>query len=64
MHGILVDKYGPRAIYDAGSWINAKLSSVICDQNWSTGPLLGQILLFMIQSQLPLVHIGGHDQPT
>lgn len=36
--GILVDKYGYRAIYDAGSQINAILSSVICDQNWRWPP--------------------------
>jgi hypothetical protein len=64
MESLLTNIYGPRAIYDAGSWINAKLSSVTWHQNWSTGTLLGQILLFMIQSQLPLVHIGGHYQPT
>lgn len=61
--GILVDKYGHRAIYDAGSQTNAKLSSVICYQNWRWPPAKSESLV-MIQSQLPLVQIGDHDQPT
>jgi hypothetical protein len=59
--GILLAKYGFRPIYDAGSQINAKLSSVIRDHHWNWPPARSDVLV-SIQSQLSLVPLGDSDQ--
>jgi hypothetical protein len=59
--GILIEKYGFRPIYDAGSHTNAKLSSFICNNQWNWPPARSDALV-CIQSQLPLVPLGESDQ--
>jgi hypothetical protein len=59
--GYLMDRYGFRPVYDAGSCIDAKLSSIIKRGEWHW-PYARSDLLVHIQSQLSLVTIGLDDQ--
>jgi len=56
-----MDRYGFRPVYDAGSCIDAKLSSIIKRGEWHR-PYARSDLLVHIQSQLSLVMIGLDDQ--
>ncbi|XP_062167062.1 uncharacterized protein LOC133873362 [Alnus glutinosa] len=60
-YGYLMDIYGFRPVYDAGSCIDAKLSSIIKRGEWHW-PYARFDLLVHIQSQLSLVTIGLDDQ--
>jgi hypothetical protein len=60
--GVLLDRYGPRIIYEAGSHLNAKLATVIQEKNWYWQAAKSENLV-KIQSKLPLVSIDEEDQP-
>lgn len=61
--GILYEKYGQRIIYDAGSRIDAKFSSVLKNKNWCWPSVKSDELVY-IQSKIPLViNIGEAYQP-
>jgi hypothetical protein len=60
--GVLYQTYGSRVIYDAGSKIDHKLSTVIRDQDWCWQPARYEDLVY-IQSSLHLVPIGIKDEP-
>lgn len=61
--GILHDLNGHRVIYDAGSQLGAKLSSVLVNKSWNWQPAHSDDLV-QIQSKLPMVAIGDFDHPT
>jgi hypothetical protein len=61
--GILHDIYGYRVIYDAGSQLESKVSSVLVDGCWRWPPARSEELV-KIQSALPMVDIGSVDIPT
>jgi len=56
--GYLFDQYGYRTVYDAGSAIGPKLSSIIRNGEWYW-PSARSNNLVEIQSRLPEVAIGG-----
>lgn len=58
----MVDKYGPRVVFEARSRIDARLSSVIRGRDWHWFPAWSDNLV-NIQSQLPLVTLGDKDTP-
>jgi hypothetical protein len=59
----LLDKYGHRVVYDAGSLLDAKLSTVIRNGDCYWPPArLDQLVEF--QSKLPEVDIGEFDFPV
>jgi hypothetical protein len=60
--GILFEKFGPRAVYDAQSHKDAKLSSVLSNGSWRWRPARSDALV-EIQSRLPEISIGDHDKP-
>jgi hypothetical protein len=61
--GVLYQTYGSRVIYDAGSKLDHKLSTVLRDQDWCWKPARSEDLV-SIQSSLQLVPIGGvKDEP-
>lgn len=59
--GVLLDKYGYRAIYDAQSHLNSRLSSVIRDGLWFWKPARSDALV-EIQSKLFMVDFGVRDE--
>jgi len=61
--GCLLDRYGPRVIYDAGSSVNAKLSTIIRNGDWYW-PFARSDNIVELQSKLPEVVIGDNDQPV
>lgn len=58
----MLDKYGYRAIYDAQSHLNSRLSSVIKDGLWFWKPARSNALV-EIQSKLFMVDFGVRDEP-
>jgi hypothetical protein len=60
--GCLLDSYGPRVIYDAGSSLNAKLSTIIRNGDWFW-PFARSDKIVELQSKLSEVVIGEVDQP-
>lgn len=61
-NGILHEKYGHRVIYDAQSKLDARLSNVIKDGQWSWRPARYDTLVD-IQSKLSLIPLGEKDTP-
>lgn len=59
---VLYEEYGHRIVYDAGSQINAKLSSVLRDNTWCR-PRARSKDLVKIQSKLPMVCVGDYAHP-
>lgn len=58
----LIEKFGFRAVYDAGSYVGARVSSIIRNGEWFFCPLLVRIVYIVaIQSQLPEVGFGDTD---
>ncbi|XP_062162012.1 uncharacterized mitochondrial protein AtMg00310-like [Alnus glutinosa] len=62
LDGCLLDKYGYRVVYDAGSSIDAKLSTIICNGEWYW-PYARSDRIDDIQSKLLEVEIGNSDFP-
>lgn len=62
-NGVLYEKFGQRIVYDAGSKVGAKLSSVLREKAWCWQPVRSDELV-RIQSKLPMVCIGDFDQPV
>ncbi|XP_059441719.1 uncharacterized protein LOC132174022 [Corylus avellana] len=60
--GILIEQYGFRAVYDAQSNIEAKLSSVICNGDWFWKPVRSEALVD-IEARLSKVCLGQCDKP-
>jgi hypothetical protein len=60
--GILLEKYGFRAVYDAQSSVEAKLSSVIRDGEWFWRPGRSEALVD-IQTRLTEIRLGHCDKP-
>jgi hypothetical protein len=62
--GALVDKFGyrDRVIYDSHSKLEAKLESVLKQEEWCWRPARSEELV-AIQSKLPNVPIGVVDKP-
>ena len=60
--GILLGKYGYRAVYDAQSNVEAKLSTVIHNGDWFWRPARSDALV-EIQSKLAEVRSGFVDHP-
>jgi hypothetical protein len=58
--GILLGKYEYRAVYDAQSNVEAKLSTVICNGDWYWRPARSDASV-EIQSKLAEVHFGDGD---
>jgi hypothetical protein len=61
-HGCLLDKYGYRVVYDAGSSIGAKLSTIIRNGEWYW-PYARSDRIVDIQSKRLEVEIGNSDLP-
>jgi hypothetical protein len=61
--GYLVDRYGYEVIYDAGSKIGPRVSSIIREGDWYW-PSARSKDLVKIQSCLPEIPIGGEDLPV
>lgn len=61
--GILYEKYGFRAVYDAGSNIDAKLSVVLVNRSWRWLPARSDYIV-AIQSKLHLIQLGDIDEPV
>jgi hypothetical protein len=61
--GCLLDNYGHRVVYDAGSSIGAKLSTIIRNGDWFW-PAARPDHLVDLQSKLPEVEIGDYDLPV
>jgi hypothetical protein len=59
-YGYLLDRYGFRPVYEAGSCVDAKLSSIIQGGEWFW-PYAHSDLLVHIQGQLSSVNIGVKD---
>jgi hypothetical protein len=60
--GCLLEKYGYRIIHDAGSFVGAKLSSIIRDGEWYW-PYACSERIVDVQSKLSEVEIGTEDLP-
>jgi hypothetical protein len=54
---IIYKRFSHRVVYDAGSKVEAKLSSVLNDKVWSWQPARSYQLV-NFQSKLPMVRIG------
>lgn len=61
--GCLLDKYGHRVVYDAGSSVGAKLSTIIRNGEWYW-PYARTDRLVELQSKLPEVEITNSDLPV
>jgi hypothetical protein len=61
LDGYLMDRYGFQPVYDIGSCIDAKLSSIIKRGEWYWSYARSDLLVH-IRSQLSLVKIGLDDQ--
>jgi hypothetical protein len=61
--GCLLDKYAPIPIYEAGSSLDAKLSTIICNGEWNW-PHARSDRIVDLQSKLPEVEVGTQDQPV
>lgn len=61
--GRLLDTYGYRIVYDTGSNLDARVSSVLIDRHWAWPPARSDILV-EIQSRLFDVAIGERDIPV
>ena len=62
--GILLEKYGYRAVYnDAQSSVDAKLSTVIRNGDWFWSLARSDALVVEIQSKLAEVRFGVGDHP-
>jgi hypothetical protein len=60
--GILFEVFGYRAVYDAQSNLEPKLSSVIINGDWFWKPARSDALV-EIQAMLPEISFGSHDRP-
>ena len=60
--GILIKQYGFRVVYDVQSNIEAKLSFVICNEDWLWRPARSEALVD-IQAKLSKVSLGQCDKP-
>ncbi|XP_059430260.1 uncharacterized protein LOC132163900 [Corylus avellana] len=60
--GILYEVYGHRAVYDARSTVEAKLSSVILNGEWHWRPARSDALV-EIQARLPEIRFAPYDNP-
>ncbi|XP_059454950.1 uncharacterized protein LOC132185154 [Corylus avellana] len=58
--GILLDRYGFQTIYDVGSSLEAKVSSVMREENWCWQSARSDNLV-LIHSKLVLVNVGEKD---
>jgi hypothetical protein len=56
-----LEKYGYRAMYDAGSHVDARVSSIIRNGEWYW-PAARSDDIVQIQSRLPKIPIGETDQ--
>lgn len=56
--GMLLEQYGNQAIYDAGSQLNAKVSSVLCDKSWISPPA-NQILSSKSKAKWIMTSLSG-----
>lgn len=61
--GCLFDVYGLWVVYDAGSKLEARLSSMIHERDWFWPPARSENLV-AIQRLLPEVAIGDADKPV
>jgi hypothetical protein len=61
--GCLLDNYGHHAVYDAGSSVNAKLSTIIHNGDWYW-PAARSDKIVELQSKLPGVDIDENDLPV
>jgi hypothetical protein len=59
--GYLLDTYGHRVIYDAQSSLNAHLSSVLVNGQWSWRPARSEALV-EIQCRIPEIVLGNSDK--
>ena len=62
LDGIILEKYGYRAVYDAQSCVEAKLPTVICNGDWFWKPERSDAFV-EIQSKLVEVRFGVGDHP-
>jgi hypothetical protein len=62
--GCLLDKCGHRVVYDAGSSVNAKLSTIIRINGDWYWPFARSDKIVELQSKLPEVDIGEYDLPA
>lgn len=60
--GVLLEKYGHRAVYDAQSRLEARLSTVLINGVWCQRPARSDALV-EIQGRLPEIKIGDCDTP-
>jgi hypothetical protein len=58
--GYLLEKFGFRAVYDAGSHIGARVSSIIRNGEWFW-PFVHSHSIVTVQSQLHEIDIGETD---
>ena len=61
--GILIEKFGYKAVYDAQSSIEDKLSSVIHNGDWFWRPARSEALV-EIQAKLYDISLGPCDKPV
>lgn len=61
--GCLLDVLGFRAVNDAGSHLEAKVSSIIRNGDWFWNGARSDSIA-AIQCRLPKVSIGGNDMPV
>jgi hypothetical protein len=61
--GVLYERFGSRVIYDAHSWLDSRLDSILSNGIWCWKPALSEELVD-IQSQLPEVQLGSVDKPV
>ncbi|XP_059433958.1 uncharacterized protein LOC132167079 [Corylus avellana] len=61
--GILIEVFGHRAVYDAHSSLEAKLSSVILNGDWFWRPARSEALV-EIQTRLHEIKFGPYDKPV
>jgi hypothetical protein len=59
----LIDTYGFWAVYDAGSQLEAKVSSIICNGDWFWSGARSESIV-ATQCRLSEVKIGGTDMPV
>lgn len=62
IYGVLYDQYGHRVVYDSGSKVGNKLSSVVREKMWCWPSTRSEDLV-EIQSKIPKVKIENEDQP-
>lgn len=60
--GVLVERYGYRIVYDSKSRLDARLESVLRNENWYWKPARSDSFV-EIQSRLPEIRVGAFDKP-